>query len=57
MLLVLVLVRHSRRLLNWSRPAGLRLLKRRMLVRKQRVDSGALMPYSVLMGVGGPNFK
>jgi hypothetical protein len=53
----LVLVKHCRKLLNWLRPAGLRLQKRRTPGRKQRVDFGALMLYSSFMGGGGPNFS
>jgi hypothetical protein len=57
MLLVLVLVRHCKRSVNWLRPVEARLLKRRMPVRKQRIDSRGSTPYTTLMGNGGPNFE
>ena len=46
-LLVLVLVKHCKRLPNWSRPVEERSLMRRTPVRKQRVDGEGLGCYSI----------
>jgi hypothetical protein len=57
MLLVLVPVRHYKRSVNWLRPVEVRLPKRRMPVRKQRIDSRGSTPYTTIIGNGGPNFE